>query len=63
MLNWTVEIKKMRDFLEGFIEGVGIGLVMLILAIIILFALAGCSSQPTDIPNYNVFTGYETKGE
>lgn len=53
----------MRDFLDGFIEGMGIGLVMLILAIIILFALAGCSSKPTDISNYNIFTGYETKGE
>ena len=53
----------MRDFLEGFIEGVGIGLVILILAIIILFALAGCSGQSTDIPNYNIFTGYEIQGE
>lgn len=27
---------------------------------LVLGLLLGC--QPTDIPNYNIFTGYETKG-
>lgn len=41
-------LKQMRVNWKRILIGLGLGL------------LLGC--EPVDIPNYNIFTGYETKG-